>query len=45
MGSLVRLASAQLETDCCMLGLVVSLDYTLPRGEDVCGQLCFTHLR
>lgn len=45
MGSRVRLASAQPETDHCMLGLVVSLDYTLLRGKDVCSQLHFMHLR
>lgn len=44
MGSQMHLASAQPEMDHCMLGLVVSLDYTLARGKDVCSQLHFMHL-
>lgn len=44
-GLSVHLPSAQLEMDHCMLGLVVFLGYTLPRGKDVCSQLHFMYLR
>jgi len=37
-----RLGSAQLETECCMLGLVVSVAYTLLSREDVCSLLLCT---